>query len=192
VKVNPVNPVNPVQNNNPAVERMSDDELAAGNDRLDALDRNPSPSDGELLDVVSSISDEHRDPNWRNYCLQVVPELIVNVGADDPRAEVLWAALEFGLVERGTPLPGTALLGLDRLNKKGLFPDADLVNFILVIASDDTTRPGNRVTALRLGAERNLADIFPLARRLAKESKSEFLRAAAAAVIRDYADKSDK
>ena len=171
---------------------MTDDELAEGNERLNALAMKSDPSDEELSNVVTTIRDTSRDPNWRNYCLQIVPELIANVGADSERADSLWDALEYGLMSRDTVMPGTALLGLDRLNKKGVLPDADLVNFILVIASDDTTRPGNRVTALRLGAERNLADILPIARRLAKESKSEFLRAAAAAVSRDYADKSDK
>ena len=164
---------------------MTDDELAEGNERLNALATKPDPSDEDLSEVVVTIRDATRDPNWRNYCLQIVPELIANVGADSERADSLWEALEYGLMSRDTVMPGTALLGLDRLNKKGLLSDSDLVNFILVIASDDTTRPGNRVTALRLGAERNLADILSLARRLAKESNSSHLRAAAESVLRE-------
>ena len=191
MNANPVNHVNPVQNSKPAVERMSDDDLAAGNDRLDALVRNPSPPDDELSDVVSSIRDEHRDLNWRNYCLQVVPELIVNIGADDPRADALWDALEFGLVERGTSLPGTALLGLDRLHEKGLVTDDELSDFILVIAQDAETLPGNRVTALRLGAERGLAEVLPYARRWAKDGEDVHLRKAAISVLRDIGMQDD-
>lgn len=188
---NPVNLVNPVQKDTtPQHNRMSADELASGNERLNALAMKSDPSDEELAEIVATIRDATRDPNWRNYCLQIVPELIANVGADSERADSLWDALEYGLLARDTVMPGTALLGLDRLNENGLLPDSDVINFILVVASDETTPPGNRVTALRLGAERNLADILPIARRLAREGKSEYLRAAADLVLRDFGDKS--
>ena len=190
---NPVNPVNPVKNKTGLPRRstlMSADDLASGNERLNALAMKSDPSAEELTEIVAAIRDTSCDPNWRNYCLQIVPELIANVGADSERADSLWDALEYGLLARDTVMPGTALLGLDRLNEKGLLPDSDVINFILVVASDETTPPGNRVTALRLGAERNLADILPIARRLAKESNSEYLRAAAVSVLRDFGDKS--
>jgi len=190
---NPVNLVNPVQKDTtPQHNRMSADELASGNERLNALAMKSDPSAEELTEIVVAIRDTSCDPNWRNYCLQIVPELIVNVGAESERADSLWDALEYGLLAHDTVMPGTALLGLDRLNEKGLLPDSDVINFILVIASDETTPPGNRVTALRLGAERDLADILPIARRLAKESNSEYLRAAAVSVLRDFGDKSHK
>ena len=190
---NPVNLVNPVQKDTtPQHNRMSADELASGNERLNALAMKSDPSNEEVSEIVATIRDATRDPNWRNYCLQIVPELIANVGADSELADSLWDALEYGLLAHDTVMPGTALLGLDRMNEKGLLPDSDVINFILVVASDETTPPGNRVTALRLGAERNLADILPIARRLAKESNSEYLRAAAVSVLRDFGDKSHK
>ena len=165
------------------VEHMTDDELSDGNERLDELVRNPSPSQDEIAEVVATIYDRRRDPNWRNYCLQIVPELIMNIGADNEQSDILWRALEFGLNERNSVLPGTALLGLDRLNENGYVSDGDLINFILVIAADESTLPGNRITALRIGAERGVADVLPFARRWAQEGEDEYLRSVAEHIV---------
>lgn len=193
-EANPVNPVNPVKNENDSIaplEHMSDDELSAGNERLDELARNPNPSDEELAEIVATIQDPSRDPNWRNYCLQIVPELIMNIGADDAKSDALWDVLEYALVQYDTVLPGTALLGLDRLNESGILPDSDLIDQILAVAANERTLPGNRVTALRLGAERGIADILPSARHWAVDGDDEYLQQAAIACLSDLGGKDD-
>lgn len=191
---NPVNPVNSVKNENvnfAPVEHMSDDELSAGNEHLDALARNLNPSDEDLAEIVATIQDSSRDPNWRNYCLQIVPELIMNIGADDAKSDALWEVLEYALVQYDTVLPGTALLGIDRLNESGVLPDSDLIDQILAVAANSRTLPGNRVTALRLGAERNIADILPSARHWAASAADEHLQQAAITVLSDLGGNDD-
>ena len=158
-----------------SIEHMTDAQLSEGNEFLDALVHNPNPSNEAIKNVIATICDQNRDPNWRNYCLQIVPELIMNIGAEDEQTDSLWEVLEFGLSERTSVLPGTALLGIDRLNENGHVSDSDLINYILVIAADENTLSGNRITALRLGAERGIVDILPISRRWAKEGEDEYL-----------------
>lgn len=174
-----------------SIEHMTDDQLSVGNERLDALVRNSHPSSEEISEVIATIYDQYRDPNWRNYCLQIVPELIMNIGAEDEQTDSLWEVLEFGLSERTSVLPGTALLGIDRLNENGHVSDSDLINYILVIAADENTLSGNRITALRLGAERGIVDILPISRRWAKEGEDEYLRMAAISAIVALGGKED-
>ena len=173
------------------MEHMTDDQLSEGNEFLDALVRNPNPSNEAIKDVIATIYDRNRDPNWRNYCLQIIPELIMNIGVEDEQSDPLWEVLEFGLTERNSVLPGTAILGLDRLNENGHVSDSDLINFILVIAADENTLPGNRITALRLGAERGVVDILPISLRWAKEGEDEYLRMATISAIGELGSKED-
>lgn len=190
-EANPVNHVRYKNANSAPVEHMSDDELSAGNERLDELARNPNPSDEDLAEIVATIQDPSRDPNWRNYCLQIVPELIMNIGADDARTDALWDVLEYALVQYDTVLPGTALLGIDRLNESGALADDDLIDQILAVAANSRTLPGNRVTALRLGAERGIADVLPSARHWAASAADEHLQQAAISVLSDLGGKDD-
>lgn len=174
-----------------SIEHMTDAQLSEGNEFLDALVHNPNPSNEAIKNVIATICDQNRDPNWRNYCLQIVPELIMNIGAEDEQTDSLWEVLEFGLSERTSVLPGTALLGIDRLNENGHVSDSDLINYILVIAADENTLSGNRITALRLGAERGIVDILPISRRWAKEGEDEYLIIAAISAISEQGGKEE-
>ena len=59
------------------------------------------------------------------------------------------------------------------------------------IASDASSSPENIVTALRVGAERNVAAMLPAARYWARSGSGEFVRCVAISVVRDLGNADD-
>ena len=172
--------------------RMSDDDLADGNERLDELLRAPriDPAFPRLL--ASVVSDRTRDEQWRNHCLQVVPDCMMRLDRDSPDRELLSSALGKAASERSTVLAGTALLGYARLSEATGVPSSEEVAAMAVaIASDASSASENVVTALRVCAERGEASVLPAARYWARHGDGEFLRCVAISAVRDLGGADD-
>ena len=168
------------------VERMTDAELASGNERLDAFLRAPAldPEFPKLL--VSTITDAKRDPQWRNHCLQFVPECMLRIDGEAPERKQLEAVLARSLADRPSVLAGTALLGYLRLSEQTGDPTAEeVVAMAVSLASDASSAPENIVTALRVGTELSSSDILAPARYWATRGEGAFVRMVAISAVRD-------
>ena len=163
---------------------LSDAELADLNMELDLVVREDPVDPALVAEIVRSAADPRADPNWRNYCVQVLPECWLRLKADEPvRGEAL-RVLRASLRERATLLPGTALLGLGRLAEAdGSFAD-EFANALLAVVSSPDTLSGNRVSALALAADRGLVAALPSARHWAKSGETPLLRDVAAKAAR--------
>ena len=163
---------------------LSDAELADLNMELDLVVREDPVDPALVAEIVRSAADPKADPNWRNYCVQVLPECWLRLKADEPvRGEAL-RVLRASLRERATLLPGTALLGLGRLAEAdGSFAD-EFANALLAVVSSPDTLSGNRVSALALAADRGLVAALPSARHWAKSGETPLLRDVAAKAVR--------
>ncbi len=167
-------------------EKMSYAALADGNERLEELVREPAMDPSLPGFLASVVSDATRDEQWRNHCLQYVPECMMRLGEGSPSRSRLASVLSSAIAERSTVLAGTALLGYVRLSERTGSPSAEEVGAMAVaIASDASASPENVVTALRVGAERNVAAMLPAARYWARNGGGEFVRCVAISAVRD-------
>ena len=171
---------------------MSDSELADGNERLDELLRAPQldPAFPRLL--ASVVSDKTRDEQWRNHCLQVVPDCMMRLDRGSPDMELLSSAMGKAVMERTTVLSGTALLGYARLSEATGAPSpGEVAAMAVAVASDASSASENVVTALRVCAERGEASVLPAARYWARHGDGEFLRCVAISAVRDLGGADD-
>lgn len=172
--------------------RLTDAELADGNDRLDALLREKEmPAELPRL-LASVVGDRRRDERWRNHCLQFVPDCMLRLEENSEARASLGSVLEEALRERSTMLAGTALLGCIRLSEATGRPSAEeIAAAVVALASDSSSSTENVVTALRVGAERGIRDVLIPSRYWARRGKSAFLRCVAVSVVRDLGGPSD-
>ena len=171
---------------------MTDEELADGNERLDALLRAPrlDPAFPRLL--ASVVADRTRDEQWRNHCLQIVPDCMMRLDGDSADRRLLESTLGKAVLERSTVLSGTALLGYARLSEATGTPTPDEVAAMAVaIASDASSVQENVVTALRVCVERGERSALPAARYWARSGDGEFLRCVAISAVRDLGGADD-
>ena len=167
-------------------EKLTPRELADGNERLNELLLAKELDQGLPTLLASVVSDVSRDEQWRNHCLQFVPECIMRPDVSPEGRALLASSLETALRSRRTVLAGTALLGYARLSDRTGEPAADEVGGMAVaIASDASSLPENVVTALRLGAERGVSEMLGPARYWARYGRGEFVRCAAVSAVRD-------
>ena len=173
-------------------EKMSNAELAEGNERLEALLHEPTmdPSFPGFLAAV--VSDKARDEQWRNHCLQYVPDCMLRLEAGSADYNLLSSVLSRAMAERSSVLAGTALLGYIRLSEQTGSPSADEIgDMAFAIASDASSSPENVVTALRVGAERKVDSMLPAARYWSRSGNGEFVRCVAISVVRDLGNADD-
>ena len=176
----------------PESKKLSTAELAEGNERLEALLHEPTmdPSFPGFLAAV--VLDKARDEQWRNHCLQYVPDCMLRLDAGSADYDLLSSALSRTITERSSVLAGTALLGYVRLSEQTGSPTADEIgDMAFAIASDASSSPENIVTALRVGAERNVAAMLPAARYWSRSGSGEFVRCVAISVVRDLGNAND-
>ena len=169
----------------PAGRTFSDAELAEMNAELDLIVRE-DPLDAELVVAIVSAAEVSKDPNWRNYCVQILPECYMRLEADSPVRGDALRVLRLSLRERSTLLPGTALLGLGRLAAADASFTDEFENALLALASSADTLPENRVTALALAADRGFASVLSPARHWAKSGETRLLRDVAARTVRKF------
>ena len=169
----------------PAGRTFSDAELAEMNAELDLIVRE-DPLDAELVVAIVRAAEVSKDPNWRNYCVQILPECYMRLEADSPVRGDALRVLRSSLRERATLLPGTALLGLGRLAAADASFTDEFENALLALASSADTLPENRVTALALAADRGFASVFSPARHWAKSGETRLLRDVAARIVRKF------
>lgn len=169
-------------------ERMSAAELAAGNERLDAFLREPQLDPAFPKMLAAAVADEGRDGQWRNHCLQFVPECMLRLGEASADRALLASVLEKALADRSGVLAGTALLGYSRLSERIGEPTPDEVGAMAAaIASDASSAPENIVTALRVGTELGDRSMLAPARYWARHGTGEFVRCVAISAVRDLA-----
>ena len=111
---------------------MTDAELADGNERLDELLHAPVLDPAFPKFLFSVVTDGTRDEQWRNHCLQFVPDCMMRLDEDSEDRGLLSSALAAALAERTTVLAGTALLGYLKLFSSLVF---------LITSSRDKIRP---------------------------------------------------
>lgn len=170
----------------PAVAHgLSTEELAERNRELDAQLRATVLHPDLPKRLVATVRSRAQDIQWRNYCVQVLPEcwMRADVGASE-RAQLL-ETLRFALGERGTILCGTALLGLERIVEYSNDFAPELEEVLVSVAADALAFPENRTTALRLSADRGIRAVLPLARHWSRDGETSLLRAVADAAILD-------
>ena len=173
-------------------EKMSNAELAAGNERLDALLREPTMDPSFPGFLAAIVSDKARDEQWRNHCLQYVPDCMLRLEAGSADYNLLSSVLSRAIAERSSVLAGTALLGYIRLSEQTGSPSADEIgDMAFAIASDASSSPENVVTALRVGAERKVDSMLPAARYWSRSGSGEFVRCVAISVVRDLGNADD-
>lgn len=171
---------------------MSPADLAAANERLDALLRKTPLDPGVPRELAATVRDRGLDRQWRNYCLQIVPECMLRLDRTSSDYLLLRELLSEAVGDRGTILSGTALLGLQRLSEAtGDPPPAGLADLAASIAADPGAARENRITALRVGAGLGATAMLEPARYWARHGESEFLRCAAVSVIRDLGTSED-
>lgn len=172
--------------------RMSPAELAEGNERLNAALAEPTLGPGFSRSLAGTVRDRGRDVQWRNHCLQVVPECMMRLDAGSEERAMLASVLSEALSERRTVLAGTALLGYARLSEATGSPTAEELDGMAVsMASDASTSPENVVTALRLGAERGCTAMLAAARYWARRGEGGFVRCVAISAVRDLGGPDD-
>ena len=171
---------------------MTDAELADGNERLDELLHAPVLDPAFPKFLFSVVTDGTRDEQWRNHCLQFVPDCMMRLDEDSEDRRLLSSALAAALAERTTVLAGTALLGYGRLSEWTGSPSMEEVcAMAAAIASDASSSAENVVTALRVCAERGGKDALPAARYWARNGGGEFVRCVAVSAVRDLGGPAD-
>ena len=170
----------------PAVAHgLPTEELAERNRELDAQLRATVLHPDLPKRLVATVRSRAQDIQWRNYCVQVLPEcwMRADVGGSE-RAQLL-ETLRFALGERGSILCGTALLGLERIVEYSNDFATELEEVLVSVAADESALPENRTTALRLSADRGFRAVLPLARHWSRDGETSLLRAVADAAILD-------
>lgn len=176
----------------PESKKLSTAELAEGNERLEALLHEPTMDPSFPGFLAAIVSDKARDEQWRNHCLQYVPDCMLRLEAGSADYNLLSSVLSRAIAERSSVLAGTALLGYIRLSEQTGSPSADEIgDMAFAIASDASSSPENVVTALRVGAERNVAAMLPAARYWSRSGSGEFVRCVAISVVRDLGNADD-
>ena len=171
---------------------MTDAELADGNERLDELLHAPMLDPAFPKFLFSVVTDGTRDEQWRNHCLQFVPDCMMRLDEASEDRRLLSSALAAALAERTTVLAGTALLGYGRLSEWTGSPSMEEVcAMAAAIASDASSSAENVVTALRVCAERGGKDALPAARYWARNGGGEFVRCVAVSAVRDLGSSAD-
>ncbi len=167
--------------------------LAERSDRLDQALRQPTLPEGFAEALLSIARDRAApDADWRDYCVQVLPDCHNRLPPDNPLRTEIVAVLRDILDESANAVAGTALLGLDRLGEADNALAAESAIAAVRLASNDAAHPSARVTALRVAASHGAVDALPAARVLAQVGETPLLRLAAIATLGDLGDASDR
>lgn len=152
-------------------------DLALKNDTLAALlrqERLPGGL-GEMLAAI--VGNPAQDLTWRDYSLQAVPAYVERAPArSGAGVEALRGAIEAALAERGTVLPGTALIAMGRLSGPAGLYDTNAVSAVARRVLDHS-EPGDpaRITAIQMLARGEAADSLSLVRRMARDESLPIL-----------------
>lgn len=171
---------------------------ALKNDVMDILLRQDRIPEGLGRQFAGMAQDPEWDDVWRDYCLQYLPQCYDAVMKDgttpqtaDER-QVLTNACWSALAERGKTLPGTALLGLERMSRKYPEVDRQIVGDKAVeLAADEQCLEASRITSLRICGMLGRKEALPSARVLAQAGETIPLRMAAIATVGDLGDPTD-
>ena len=172
-----------------APDLASDEILARRNELLDlALSRKDEmPELAETL--VAILDDRHQSVEWREYCVQALPDCILALSPDAPQGERLYGKLLEALADIRTPLAGTALQGLRRLDESDPTRFAGTASIVrgaaIRICAGAKAHPATLAAALRLAGEKDYAEVKPDAERLSREGVNEFVRRCASKTLEE-------
>jgi len=168
------------------------------------MEQEPMP-EGLSQDLLAQFNNPETDPVWREYILQfgtsIVEQTLLSaqpsngqtgVSAPQKEKELFREAMFAALDQRDGDLAGTALLGLNRLSKKDTsISREEIMRHAVEIAADSDASNLSRLTALRLAAGNECADVLPVARNLAQHAQTDLLRAAAITTLGDFGEEVD-
>lgn len=147
----------------------------------------PLPEFEPLL--LRMCDDQTEDPEWRNYTLQFLAELLPT--ATDP-ARVEQVLRSFAAAE-SDPRAATAVLHLARLGEAGVVVlDATFDVQVLALVQNPQQPPYARATALAVAGDRRMVGAVVLARALAEPGHPSDLRRAAMGVLGRSDDPQDQ
>jgi len=146
-------------------------DLGLKNDTLAVLLRQERLPEGMGSMLVNIVSNRTQDLTWRDYALQVVPAYAGRTpGRGDSENQSLRAVLDAALTERGTVLPGTALIAMSRMSgPNGLYDTNAIATQARQIL--DQSAPGDpaRITAIQILALTDVSAARDIARGIAKD-----------------------
>ena len=139
----------------------------------------PALPEFEML-LLRMCDDQAEDPEWRNYTLQFLAE-VLPVAND--RARVEQALRSFAAAE-ADPRAATAVLHLARLGATGsIVLDAAFDQQVLAMVQNQRQPPYARATALAVAGDRRITGVLELARGLAEPGHPGDMRRAAIGVL---------
>ena len=152
-------------------------DLGLKNDTLAVLLRQERLPEGMGSMLVNIVSNRTQDLTWRDYALQVVPAYAGRTpGRADTENQALRTVLDAALTERGTVLPGTALIAMSRLSgTDGLYDTNTVARQAHQIL--DQSAPGDpaRITAIQILAQTDVSAARDIARGIAKDESRPVL-----------------
>ena len=152
--------------------------LALRNQHLDRLVALDPPPDGLAAALARIVSDTSRPVQWREYCVQVMPECVMKFAPSSREAAILMGELMKCLDDIVTPIAGTALQGLDRLGAyDGRLADIVRESAVGIVSMRHPgMSPATLAAAIRLVGERGFADALPAVELLVRSGPNEFVR----------------
>lgn len=140
--------------------------------------------------IINMFNDHTMDDVWRDYCVQhfsAYYERKWPANIQDPEKDTEWQeminAYSNAVLETGTTIAGTALIGLEMISAKHKeINRQELRNSALKIATDKTSGEPARIAALQVCALTGEQRVIPVATSIAQNSNaSTVLRLSAAA-----------
>ena len=135
-----------------------------------------TPSPVGLVDTLIDVAtNERQDIVVRDYAFQHLVSPFNRARAEE-RRRILDTLIHAASHEKGSSLPGTALLALNRLSRNGHLDSSIVGQLALAVASDESCGALGRITAVQLCADLGVQDIAPVAEKMARHGGGEVMR----------------
>ena len=169
-------------------------DLALKNDTLAVLLRQDHLPENLGALLVNIVSNKTQDLTWRDYALQVFPAYVERTaGWADTDNQALCTVIDAALTERGTVLPGTALIVMNRLSATGgLYETNTVATEARKILDQSAAGDPARITAIQILAKTDATNALALARTMAHNEANPVLeRMSAMAALGRVGDADD-
>jgi hypothetical protein len=133
------------------------DFLSLKNDVADRIINADIEALGLFSQLVATIQNEEASLVWRDYCIQKIPILIGHADIPEQEAENTVVLLTGICGNRDSDLMGTALIALREIAKRPgksiMVSEAEVMEFALASAQDESLSLKNRLAGLQIAAE---------------------------------------